>query len=44
LNALRVGQQAPDFALADVDGRTLTLSQLRQAKRGVLLIFYRGYW
>jgi hypothetical protein len=44
LNALRVGQQAPDFALADTEGRMVTLSQLRQGKRAALLIFYRGYW
>jgi hypothetical protein len=43
-NALRVGQQAPDFALSDINGRVLRLSQLRQEKRAVLLIFYRGYW
>jgi ABC-type transport system involved in cytochrome c biogenesis permease subunit len=42
--ALRVGQQAPDFALTDVDGRQVSLSQLQQGKRAVLLIFYRGYW
>ena len=42
--ALRVGQQAPDFTLATADGKQLTLSQLRQGKRAVLLIFYRGYW
>jgi len=42
--ALRVGQQAPDFALAGVDGNLVKLSQLRQRKRRVLLIFYRGYW
>jgi len=42
--ALRVGQQAPDFALADVDGKQVTLARLRQGKRAVLLIFYRGYW
>ena len=43
-NALRVGQQAPDFTLPDVEGRMVSLSQLRQTKRAVLLIFYRGYW
>jgi hypothetical protein len=42
--ALRVGQQAPDFTLPDVDGRMVSLSQLRQGKRAALLIFYRGYW
>jgi hypothetical protein len=42
--ALRVGQRAPDFTLSDTDGRPVTLTQLRQGKRAVLLIFYRGYW
>lgn len=42
--ALRAGQQAPDFSLPGVDGKLVTLSQLRQGKRAVLLIFYRGYW
>ena len=42
--ALRVGQQAPDFTLAGVDGNLVTLSQLRQGQHAVLLIFYRGYW
>jgi hypothetical protein len=42
--ALRVGQQAPDFTLGDVNGHMVSLSGLRQGKRGVLLIFYRGYW
>jgi len=42
--ALGVGQQAPDFTLAGVDGNLVTLSQLRQGQRAVLLIFYRGYW
>ena len=42
--ALPVGRMAPDFQLADVDGNPSTLSRLRQGKRAVLLIFYRGYW
>ena len=42
--AVQVGQRAPDFTLADTDGKQVTLSQLRQGKRAVLLIFYRGYW
>ena len=42
--ALRVGQKAPDFTLSDANGTPQTLSQLRQGKRAVLLIFYRGYW
>jgi len=43
-NAIRVGRQAPDFTLADTGGQMVSLSGLRQGKRGVLLIFYRGYW
>jgi peroxiredoxin len=42
--ALAVGQRAPDFALAGVDWNTITLARLREGKRAVLLIFYRGYW
>jgi AhpC/TSA family len=42
--ALRPGQRAPDFTLAGIDGKPVTLSQLRQANRAVLVIFYRGYW
>lgn len=40
-----VGQKAPDFALVDSTHRRVTLSQIEAAApRGVLLIFYRGYW
>lgn len=49
--APRVGQKAPDFALADTGGQTLFLSQLLTTANGsgappkaVLLVFYRGYW
>lgn len=42
--APRIGQAAPEFALAGLDGKPVTLSGLRQANRYVLLIFYRGYW
>jgi hypothetical protein len=42
--APRVGQQAPEFTLAGLDEKPVTLSGLRQANRYVLLIFYRGYW
>jgi hypothetical protein len=42
--APRLGQQAPDFTLTDTAGKPVALSQLRQANRGVLLVFYRGYW
>ena len=43
--APRVGQKAPEFALHDTANRVVTLSALEQsAPKGVLLIFYRGYW
>lgn len=48
--APQIGQKAPDFALADTTSRPLSLSELLsepingKAPRGVLLVFYRGYW
>ena len=48
--APQVGQKAPDFALADINGRTVSLATLLSAPdashptKGVLLVFYRGYW
>ena len=49
--APQVGQLAPDFTLADTSGRQVSLSELRSTPlngsappKGVLLIFYRGYW
>ncbi len=49
--APKVGQKAPDFALADANGSTVSLAALlstpaaaSHASKGVLLIFYRGYW
>jgi len=41
---IRLRARAPDFALQDVNGRTVTLSDLERGNRAVLLIFYRGYW
>ncbi|HEX7151138.1 MAG TPA: hypothetical protein VF618_06590 [Thermoanaerobaculia bacterium] len=38
------GQKAPDFTLADTNGKPVTLSQTLAGSNGVLLIFYRGYW
>ena len=43
-DAPRVGQRAPDFALADATGKTVALSEMLKSNRAVLLIFYRGYW
>jgi hypothetical protein len=51
--APKIGQKAPDFKLADTTGKQVTLAELLSAPiegtpaanpKGVLLIFYRGYW
>lgn len=48
--APQVGRKAPDFTLADTNDRPVALAQLLtepvndRPPRGVLLIFYRGYW
>jgi hypothetical protein len=48
--APQIGQKAPDFTLADTSSRPLSLSEVLSAPiegnapKGVLLIFYRGYW
>lgn len=48
--APHVGQKIPEFALPDSTGRQVSLNELLttpidgKAPKGVLLIFYRGYW
>lgn len=48
--APKVGQKAPDFQLSDATGKKVTLSELLtdplngRPPKGVLLVFYRGYW
>ena len=51
MGAPSLGQTAPDFALPDQNGKTVTLANLLSptangtAKaNGALLIFYRGHW
>ena len=55
VGAPRIGAKAPEFALADTSGKMVALSTLLsepvpgrlgpgERPRGVLLIFYRGYW
>jgi hypothetical protein len=48
--APKVGQKAPEFSLADSNGKQVSLAELLstpvngKTPKGVLLIFYRGYW
>ena len=48
--APQVGQRAPDFTLPDANGKQVSLNELMTspingtAPKGVLLVFYRGYW
>jgi hypothetical protein len=48
--APQMGQRAPDFTLTDTNGKQVSLNELLttplngSAPKGVLLIFYRGYW
>jgi hypothetical protein len=54
-NAPKLGQKAPEFTLTDSSGNPVSLAQLLttpltdasgtvHAPRGVLVVFYRGYW
>jgi hypothetical protein len=54
-SAPRIGTKAPEFILADTNGKMVALSALLSEPmpgkegsgarpRGVILIFYRGYW
>ena len=48
--APQVGQRVPDFTLPDTAGKPVSLNELLttpingNAPKGVLLVFYRGYW
>jgi hypothetical protein len=42
--APRVGQKAPDFLLLDQNGKPVGLGDLLSNSKGVVLIFYRGFW
>jgi hypothetical protein len=41
--AIKVGEPAPDFTLADASGKPVALADYR-GKKPVVLVFYRGYW
>ena len=54
-HAPQIGQRAPEFSLVDANGNNFTLAQLLStpitnaggaagATKGVLVVFYRGYW
>jgi hypothetical protein len=45
-HAPAIGSKAPDFVLLDIHRKPVALSQLlaEPATKGVILIFYRGYW
>ncbi|HEY6136625.1 MAG TPA: hypothetical protein VI670_02560 [Thermoanaerobaculia bacterium] len=45
-NVPGIGAKAPDFTLLDQNGKPVALSQLlgQPGTKGVLLVFYRGYW
>ena len=54
-NAPQIGQKAPEFSLTDANGTTVTLAQVlatpvadasgaKHPAKGVLVVFYRGYW
>jgi len=49
-SAPQISQKAPDFTLSDTNGKPVSLSELLaspingNAPKGVLLVFYRGYW
>ena len=42
--ALGVGRKAPPFVLADAAGNEISSSGLLRDHRGLVLVFYRGYW
>lgn len=42
--APHIGQKAPEFTLANQDGRDVSLGELVSKSKAVALIFYRGFW
>lgn len=42
--ALGVGQKAPAFILVDTAGKQVSSADLLKNRRGLALVFYRGYW
>lgn len=42
MSLIEINQSAPDFALEDVNGKTVTLSQFKGVKN-VILVLNRGF-
>ena len=42
--ALGVGRKAPAFVLLDTSGKQVSSADLLKNHRGIVLVFYRGYW
>jgi peptidoglycan/LPS O-acetylase OafA/YrhL len=42
--ALGVSRKAPPFVLADTAGNEISSADLLRDHRGLVLVFYRGYW
>jgi peptidoglycan/LPS O-acetylase OafA/YrhL len=42
--ALGVNQKAPPFVLLDTAGKQVSSADLLKDHRGLVLVFYRGYW
>lgn len=43
-SAVAVNQKAPQFVLTDAGGKQVSSAGLLMDHRGLLLVFYRGYW
>lgn len=43
-NALHISRKAPPFVLVDAVGKQVSSADLLKDHRGLVLVFYRGYW
>ncbi len=44
INIPNIGQEVPDFTVADAFGNPFTLSKILKSGRNIKLVFYRGHW
>ena len=42
--ALGINRHAPPFVLVDIGGKQVSSADLLKDHRGLVLVFYRGYW